>query len=119
MGAQLSRLIAEGKRALGQDVVLPPAPDEPQDDGDDGDEQDAWEDEQPARPISAASSYRGRSHLRPASPFLNTPPRSPLAASSSSSAFLTPVSVRDDDDALSPELREHMARVRSARRGHT
>ncbi|KZV80141.1 hypothetical protein EXIGLDRAFT_756465 [Exidia glandulosa HHB12029] len=126
MGSQLSRLIAEGKRALGQEVVLPSDPSAPDEtSADDEDDQDAWEDEHqqqqqhPHHYSSMSSSYRAHgSHLRPTSPFLNTPPRSPLTHSSST--LHTPVSsvLRDDDDTLSPELRDIMARARSTRGRH-
>lgn len=123
MGAQLSRLIAEGKRALGQEVVLPSDPSGPSAAEEQDDEPDAWEDEQPRHPhhphTSLSSSYRSVSHLRPTSPFLNTPPRSPLHPHSVP-ALQTPVSMRsmteDDETALSPDLQEVMARARAARR---
>ncbi|EJD43726.1 hypothetical protein AURDEDRAFT_114534 [Auricularia subglabra TFB-10046 SS5] len=138
MSSQLARLIEQGKRALGQEVVLPsdaedagPAPVEEED-------ENAWiDDEQPSgstsynhyHASSPSSSYHYSSmrHGR-TSPYLNTPPRSPLSASypfappvppsASSASLRTPVSARlatEDEPGLSPELREHMARARAAR----
>ncbi|KAH7105926.1 hypothetical protein BKA62DRAFT_688389 [Auriculariales sp. MPI-PUGE-AT-0066] len=123
MGTQLSRLIAEGKRALNKDIVLPNDPNAPDTDGTQGPDED-WMDDEPERGRRASSSsshYRRRSLSVPRA-YPNTPPRSapPVSASYSAGGFLRvpggPFSSREEDSSLSPELREHMARARAARR---
>ena len=115
MGSQLSRLIQEGQRALGRDIVLPTDPDLPDADEDMEDDM-GWVDEERRRVRSVSMSHRrSRSSLgAPRS-------RSPMSASwtadtSMNSKFLSPRSApREEDDVLSEELREAMAKARAAR----
>lgn len=141
IGDKLSMLIAEGKKALGKEVVV--MSDAPEDQVDDG--TGAWEEEEdsiPTRPSSRAGSLSRRSgsvRQRPIQPsYAGSPPSSfPLPISPRKRSFAEPPSTSyhavsasfslpntpqdlggwTGEDGQSPELREYMEKARARYRG--